>query len=1018
MEDFMANNLYLGTADNIEEEEENWRVYGNFYDPHANGCLLDKTNKLDESLLRKKLLWYPTNVSDNNCFLRCLYEAHFSNSNIQVEDARALFNIPHDGHINDVEVQGIANQCNIQIVFYQIKTTKFSELTLELQQDREESSIIQRFEKRITISPPTISYNTPTYYFLSHKNHCYLIKKLELLIGKVKCSNCSQWIIRTNFSIHIASCYYCNLCFRSYKKKPEDEAHECKNITQRRLTPREFKEQTINRRAEVVCDQWTAMEPVDIAKRKMSPFKLWFADFEAFPDPRDEQFFIPYAIGIIGLFELEQEKVKIFYGPKCMKEYLHYLTSKCEGNLYYYNGSRFDAYLHLKGMVDYGFYIDPSAFIKQGGKILSFKHKDKLKVYDLCLFTQASLTAACKSWGVPEDKSKIEFDHEKVKSFEDAERHRKEVTSYLRLDCIALAHLFKNYHSAMWECFSIDMAKCITPATFALKAWASGCDVMKEIYIPHRGKEEDDDRAAYFGGRVMCQYQQYESKDWEGNCDYEYAQVKDYIVIGDVNSLYPSVQFEEDYAYGKWKYQTFYDEVEGSGEEHGKQMMKNINEGFMIDLTRGCFLVDITCPSDLITSFLMERDPTGAIIHNLLPKVKQWYWGCELREAIILGYRITKLWEIKSFEKSGPIFKPYIDKCWNERKKHRSGTAQNLCYKFAMNGLTGKFGQKSHETNTLIYSTNYVPDEEKLKKWEDIISKVVDFDPLFASPQEHGSTRPPQNAIMLEVLNDDTGPRYPIYLSAQILAYSRVKMSQIMRACDAYRDPARAIYYTDTDSLVLPSACIAPLVAAGHVGKGLGQLKCDLNEDFNEETMEWAKIMKGVWAATKGPYSLAYILPGEEIIMEKLKVKGIPHIDKPVPYFDPVKFELSETNAVLMERVKKWLDNPNTFQLPGAIIGQKFYLYQSADKLVSYYAKNINGEMIRQMMAQEGSVYAYYGGMKKEFLKSDGRYLMIRPTAVRRTVCKTDWWRKSKRIYLIGVLVQAYALSYPVGYIQ
>jgi hypothetical protein len=117
-----------------------------------------------------------------------------------------------------------------------------------------------------------------------------------------------------------------------------------------------------------------------------------------------------------------------------------------------------------------------------------------------------------------------------------------------------------------------------------------------------------------------------------------------------------------------------------------------------------------------------------------------------------------------------------------------------------------------------------------------------------------------------------------------------------------------------------------------------------------------------------------------------------------------------------MERVKRWLEFPLTYQLPGAIVSQRFYLWKSTDGLSSYYAKNINYTMIRSMMEKEGSVYAYYGGFKKEFRKNDGHFLMVRPTAVMRTVCKTDWWSKEKRIYLTDT-PNTTDLSFPVGYI-
>ena len=96
------------------------------------------------------------------------------------------------------------------------------------------------------------------------------------------------------------------------------------------------------------------------------------------------------------------------------------------------------------------------------------------------------------------------------------------------------------------------------------------------------------------------------------------------------------------------------------------------------------------------------------------------------------------------------------------------------------------------------------------QSFQEMLQRVVDFTPIFTAEGYN-------SAIMLDVENEQKvcsfrshtfphfvqGPRYPIYLSAQILAYARVHMSHIMRAANCYRSWSRAIYYTDTDSLLM-----------------------------------------------------------------------------------------------------------------------------------------------------------------------------------------------------------------------
>lgn len=489
---------------------------------------------------------------------------------------------------------------------------------------------------------------------------------------------------------------------------------------------------------------------------------------------------------------------------------------------------------------------------------MKFNHHSKLQVHDLYLFIHSSLDDACKAWGVPTEFCKSNFDHNKIRSLTSAMQYCEEVTEYLKLDCLALGHLFRIYHQTMWKCFSMDMNLCVSPSQYAIQTWTAGNAFCHDIYLPHMGKEEADDRAAYYGGRVMCQYKAYESEDFNENMKaYYHNQIEDYLVLGDVNSLYPAAQYFNRYAYGKWKY------VPG-GDEYLRRLME-LHDSDEDWLLRTCFHVNVECPKDLITAFLMERDNKGHIHHTLHDKNGQWYWGCELREAIILGYKVTLIIEMKTFEKRDFIFDKYVTKCWEGRKKAPKGSAQNLAFKFALNSLTGKFGQASFPTNKAIYTTDYEPSKKMDQHFQEMLQKVVDFEPIF-TPNGYNA------AVILEIENEQQGPKYPIYLSAQILAYARVHMSRIMRICASYRQPHRAIYYTDTDSLLMPSSCLQALDTHHLIGNELGQLKCDLTDSTNVD--QWGKIIRGIWSATKGPYSLLYVKADSPVLWEKIRVKG------------------------------------------------------------------------------------------------------------------------------------------------
>ncbi len=216
-------------------------------------------------------------------------------------------------------------------------------------------------------------------------------------------------------------------------------------------------------------------------------------------------------------------------------------------------------------------------------------------------------------------------------------------------------------------------------------------------------------------------------------------------------------------------------------------------------------------------------------------------------------------------------------------------------------------------------------------------------------------------ALMMEVMNDNPHPSYPIDLSGQILAYSRVYMSRILRALNAYHDPLYSFYYTDTDSLILHARCLPILKRCGLLGSGLGQLSCDLSDGA-----QFAKVLTGVWAAPKGPYSLGFVAPGTTTLMEKIKAKGFPHPSGPFPYGEEIDLNVLheqkmdedqikwEKKKALLVKVKEWLKDPDHAEPPVEAIGQRFYVWHFKETGEAYFAAHINHNMIRLMMTGQG----------------------------------------------------------------
>lgn len=502
------------------------------------GCLIHKRDLIESAFSRHGHIYVPSQVQDTNCLIRCIvfglseYLRIETASNIAdvVQFRQQYFpSLQVNEHIPLELLEGVANKYNLELVFYSFVAVNnqmdisdeftnpvYLQHGVPATNRAKIQTIIQEFK---IIIPDVKKQNNEErdrvlrrLLFIIHKNHAYLILKPEFVLSKAKCSLCCQWVKRDNFEkTHIFTCRYCAICRKSYSLH-KNKQHICSGrplfTRATRLNPDYEAIEQANSNSNSIPDPDSPtgkrcfMKSIKKPKRMRSEKTIYIADLEAFPDMENDEIFTTYAASILCLADLNKKEPELFYGKDAMKDFLNYLDT-IEGILYFYNGSAFDNFLVIRGMVEYNKDIISSDFVKHNSRILGFRYSLKLKVRDLFLFIGCSLKKACPSWGVPSDQSKKEFEHAKVYSFESAEKHKEEVIEYLKYDVISTAHLYHNYSTTMWDCFQMDVSKAITPSQFAIQCWTSMMDeeILKQIYIPHTGKEEDDDRAAYYGGR-------------------------------------------------------------------------------------------------------------------------------------------------------------------------------------------------------------------------------------------------------------------------------------------------------------------------------------------------------------------------------------------------------------------------------------------------------------------------------------------------------------------------------------
>ncbi len=832
-----------------DEENEEWSDRTDYFF----GCLVSPRDLLPYQLTRDPNLWSPPANNDNNCFFRCLHRALNITpmKDLELENLRSLNQLSLTAHTTLEDASLFANLYNAVFYFWHMISVA-GEQTIE---QAVYTTVSDRFEQFHTAvgqftTVAEAAEQRRCFHFIIHRNHCYfLVNGSKFIVNKVKCRICRHWYRIAGFAKHSKGCNYCNECKSAYQISALNK-HVCGSGVERQERWQERKHiKTVMdsarfQKQDIVASEWVSMQsPRCLSyKNPTNLLNVWAADIEAFADVHDDDVFTSYQIGLVNLANYDRS-YRWFRGRDCMKEFIEALM-ECQGILVFFNGGKFDAYLLLRTMIQRHYDIDSKSIVKNGSTVMTFQVHRDLKVIDLYLSIQMSLARACKAWNVPAQYCKEDFDHAKVYDWATASQHEEEVRDYLWHDVMALAELYRIYSSTMWKIFRIDIYHSISPSQYAMQCWLKSLKeaTIMQIYIPHTGKEENDFRAAYYGGRVSAQRREYQSCQLEEhllfNAEKEYKLayewINNFLVNPDVNSLYPFVQADNNYAYGKWRYV--------QGEAIRKKAINNLENEIYLRKTQ--FKVDVRCPTDLLTPFLVHRDEkTKRIVHDLNNKVGCWYWGSELIEAVKLGYRVTCIYEAIEFELYGDLFSIYVNHCWEGRKKNPKGgtliqKVMNMAFKLAMNRLTGKFGQKSHKINTVIMTSK--KDDVNLMN-DYMLKHVTDFTPIFEGGE--------QVAMILDVEAENPDPSYPIYLSAQILAYSRVYMSEIMRAGDCYRKEENAIYYTDTDSLVVQGHVLEMWRELGLVGCELGQMSCDLFEwTTPQEQLEclFGKIVRGM----------------------------------------------------------------------------------------------------------------------------------------------------------------------------
>ncbi len=768
----------------------------------------------------------------------------------------------------------------------------------------------------------------------------------------VKCVTCRRWRICKNEADwkknHYNKCIRCSKCGECYKEGSTHEIHCLKNIKYDKK-----KEDNI----------------IELAKKtnisKNSLFKnIHYADFETLIVMNFEV----YAAGL-----LQEDRAPFMpMGEDSLDKFMNVILN-LKGILWFFNGSRFDVYFILKYIIRHGIEYLPKHTILTNNSIitLGFKTcggKQTLIIKDLARFLVGSLDFNCKGFGVSVDESKGDFDHEKIKTYQDVITHQEEIRDYLRLDVIALKSIYEKFALEVFDQHQINIADCVSISQLAFRIFTSTLTEKKSglLHKIKKGQHEDVLRAGSYGGRLIMTQPRHECEGFKevkkmldeihrifenhpsGSHIEQETQLIDSendstLKFYDINSLYPTWMHNSLFPCGPYKY------FENISERKSNKIINKIMEESKID-GEGYFelereelmmfgetkksddekpiyklvfkrpkqliwgyrflVVDMECPTDMIVPFLMRRDKEGKNIQTLDPILEQTYYGEEIIEAIHHGYKLKKIHSYFKWKYIEPLFRPIVSATNKRKSRADDNTAPKISAKTIANSLYGKCSQKTvKECVKLVIGDEIGPNHIMQNTTSHMYQDIYDNGYLAA--------------MFYNAPNEDKYSSYPIQLAAAILAGSKVWMSRCKREMkqkdgdvmkDVFRHSKNFVRYGDTDSIIVPQAAIKnanPIIFGPH----LGQFKDELPKKqlvaqiviAPKTYVKWMFEWIPVLGCCDSTGNKPLPLYSPSICF---KSKGIPHIrDNYNPYGDyeikePKRLEVINIWEFMLEREK------------------------------------------------------------------------------------------------------------------
>lgn len=581
-------------------------------------------------------------------------------------------------------------------------------------------------------------------------------------------------------------------------------------------------------------------EPIDYDKNVV------YYDFETFT-PKNQ-----FEVYAAGYYDALTGKPENFYGRDSLRDFVKHINTLEDKTFIAHNGARFDCYFVVNEMLKQN--IDVKDFIMNNGAIMSFKFGNGNKMLDSCCFISSALSSAGKSFKIPKEYWKSEFNHNKIQSWNDVESHKKEVLAYLDLDVYCLKYVWEAFSDTIYNKFNIHTIDFLTTSSMTYALWQL---VNQSTIIMPSEDELNFIQKSTYGANVYPVKKHFKSKEHDDIVDgkIKYKDMTDYLMIMDVVSLYPTSMLNK-YPVGKARW----------------------TETYEPDLM-GIWEISFTPPKNILFSQL-PRKVNGGIRHSL-EKGKGVYNSIDIARAIDAGYIIDKVHKGLVWDTAENVFANYIEEVFELKCKAKTDD-DDVMYaisKLLLNGLYGKTLQKP-----IFHKSSIISDHNDALDFIDKHETITDVNILNDNFVLYSGELAPENKA--------DAITKPTQLGSFVLGYSRTIMYDIIKAIDpTLKEPC--FYYTDTDCLHIHGKDMPKIKHL--LGDDLGQLNSDLKKE--------GRIIEGIYLSPK-QYTVSYI-GDDDIVNGKYKCKGIANQYLNPDMYQKAVYKKEGTELVMTDRFKK-----------------------------------------------------------------------------------------------------------------